>query len=86
MNENYYIQGHKAKTDYGHEDTLILDDDKAYGSLVDAVQRSREYFAGNPELSLVVIFKGKDIGGQDGVKFIHRGDDGQLEEIDHWWG
>jgi len=85
MNENYYIQGHKTKTDYGHEDTLILTDDKTYKTLEDAVLRSREHFAGNSELSLVVIFKGKDIGSKAGVKFIHRNDEGQLEEIDHWW-
>ena len=30
MKEYFYIEGHKAKSDYGDEDTLILDDKRAY--------------------------------------------------------
>lgn len=85
MKEYYYLEGHKSKTDYGVEDTMILDDQHAYVSEEKALAKANEYFDKTEELSLVVIYKGVKRGDRYGTKYIFRTQDGQLEEVDHWW-
>ena len=86
MKEYFYIEGHKSKTDYGVEDTLILEDKHAYASEEKALAKSREYFEQKKELGLVVIYKGVKLGDRYAIKFLFRNQDGMLEEVDSWWG
>ena len=65
MKGKFYIEGHRSKSDWEDENTLVLTDDKGYGSLEEATQKAREYFDRQKELQLAVIF---------------RGDEGELEE------
>lgn len=85
MKEYFYIEGHKAKSDYGDEDTLILDDKRAYASEETVTTKAREYFDQNEDISLVVIYKGFKLGDRVGFKYLFRNKDGQLEEVDNWW-
>ena len=85
MKEYYFIEGHKAKTDFGEEDTLILDDTHAYASEEKAVAKAKEYFDARQELGLIVIYRGLKMGDKYGVKYIFRNQDGMLEEVDNWW-
>jgi hypothetical protein len=86
MREYFFLEGHKAKTDYGTEDTLILDDTHAYATEEKAVGKAKEYFDKNQELSLIVIYRGTKLGDKYGIKYIFRNQDGMLEEVDNWWG
>ncbi len=85
MKEYFFIEGHKNKTDYGVEDTLILDDHHAYDSEEKVMAKAQENFEKTEELSLVVIYKGVKRGDKYATKYIFRNQDGQLDEVDHWW-
>lgn len=85
MKEYFYIEGHKSKSDYGEEDTLILNDERAYASEETATNKARGYFDTNQDISLVVIYKGYKLGDRVGFKYLFRNKDGQLEEVDNWW-
>ncbi|MBN1273647.1 MAG: hypothetical protein JXB26_15375 [Candidatus Aminicenantes bacterium] len=81
----YFIEGHKAKTDLVHEETMIIKDEKAYSSLQEALKKAREYFEEEKDLALAVIYEENPVGEREGVKFIHRDQEGNLEEVAHWW-
>ncbi len=81
----YFIEGHKSKTDYFYEDTLILDDKKTYSSEKEAKKRVLEYFEKDKDLDLIVISKGLELGPKQGIKFFFRDKEGKFEEIDYWW-
>jgi len=85
MKEYFYLEGHRSKSDYGEEDTLILDDSQAYASEEKAVAQAKEYFAADQDLSLIVIYRGLKLGDKYGIKYIFRNQDGMLEEVDNWW-
>jgi hypothetical protein len=85
MKQYFYIEGHKSKSDYGEESTLILDDKRAYASEETATAKAREYFDQNEDISLVVISTGLKLGNRVGFKYLFRNKDGQLEEVDNWW-
>jgi hypothetical protein len=85
MKEYFYIEGHKSKTDYGVEETLILDDSRAYASEETALSKAKEYFEKKDELGLIVIYKGVKLGDRYGSKYIFRNQEGMLEEVDNWW-
>ena len=85
MKAYFYIEGHKSKTDYDAEETLVLDDKHAYASEEKATAKAREYFDQNDEISLVVIYKGLKLGDRIGFKYLFRNQDGQVEEVDNWW-
>ena len=85
MKEYFYIEGHKTKSDYEDEKTLILDDSRAYASEETALAKAREYFDKNDELTLIVIYKGLKLGDRYGHKYLFRNQDGMLEEVDNWW-
>lgn len=85
MQAKYFIQGHKAKTDYPYEETLILDDKKAYASEEQAIKKAREYFEEDENLQLIVIYKGLDMSPKQGTKFLFKDKEGNLEMIDSWW-
>jgi hypothetical protein len=80
MKGKFYIEGHKAKGGWEDETTLILQDDKGYGTLDEATARTKEYFEKDKDLQLAVIFQQDKDGNKEGAKMIFRGDEGALEE------
>ena len=85
MSEKYYIEGYRPKDSIDDEDTLIIHDDKAYPSLAEATAKAKEYFQKEQNLGLTVIFKDDECSGREGVKFINREKEGELEEFSLWW-
>jgi len=86
MKETFFIEGHKSKSDFEQEDTLILKDDQSYSSEEEAAQKAREHMKSNPDLGLVVIFKqGPEEDEREGVKFLFRTKENQVEEVQSWW-
>ncbi|MBD3413518.1 MAG: hypothetical protein GF421_03685 [Candidatus Aminicenantes bacterium] len=85
MKIKYFLQGFKSKSDYAYEDTLILDDKKAYASEEDAINKAKEHFEKDENLQLIVIHKGLEIGPKQGTKFLFKDKEGNLELVDSWW-
>jgi len=85
MKKYYYLEGHRAKTDYSPEETLVFEDSRAYASEETAQTKARDYFEKKKELGLVVIYKGIKGGDRYATRFIFRNQNGLLEEIDNWW-
>ena len=80
MKGKFYIEGHKSKGGWEDESTLILQDDKGYGTLEEATAKAKEYFEKEKELHLTVIYQEDRDGNKEGAKMIFRGDEGALEE------
>ena len=80
MTGKFYIEGHRSKSDWEDESTLILQDDKGYSSLEEATVKAKEYFEKQTELQLAVIYQKDEEGTKEGTKMIFRGDEGELEE------
>lgn len=80
MKGKFYIEGHKSKDGWEDELTLILQDDKGYGTLEEATTKAREYFDKETGLHLAVIYQEDDQGNKVGAKMIFRGEEGDLEE------
>jgi hypothetical protein len=85
MNTKYYIQGHKGKTDYSYEDTLILEDKNAYPSEEDAINKAKEYLEKDENIQLIVIYKGIEMSPKQGTKFLFKDKEGNIEVVDSWW-
>jgi len=80
MKGKFYIEGHKSKGGWEDESTLILHDDKGYGTLEEATTSAREYFEKEKDLHLAVIYQQDQEGMKVGAKMIFRGEEGDLEE------
>lgn len=80
MSKKFYIEGHKPKTSYEDEDTLIIKSKKGFGTLDEASEKAREYFEKEKNLGLAVIYKIDTEGTKDGIKLIFKDNEGQLEE------
>jgi len=80
MKGKFYIEGHKSKGGWEDESTLILQDDKGYGTLEEATSKAREYFDKEKDLHLAVIYQQDPDGMKEGAKMIFRGEEGDLEE------
>lgn len=85
MKVQYFIEGHKAKTTSQPEDTLILDEEKPYESEKEATDKAKEYLQKNKDLSMMIIYKKVEGEEREGVRFIHKNKEGELEEIVNWW-
>ncbi len=85
MKKYYYLEGHKAKTDYSPEETLLFEDSRAYASEETALAKARGSFENKEELGLVVIYKGIKGGDRYACRYIFRNQNGQIEEVDNWW-
>jgi len=80
MKGKFYIEGHKSKGGWEDEITLILQDDKGYGTLEDATAKAKEYFEKEKDLHLAVIYQEDKMGTKEGAKLMFRGEEGELEE------
>ena len=80
MKGKYYIEGHKSKGGWEDEITLILQDDKGYGTLEEATTKAKEYFEKEKDLHLAVIYQEDKMGTKEGAKMMFRDDEGALEE------
>lgn len=85
MKEYFFIEGFKAKTGYDYEETLSFADEKSYPNQEKAIDKAKEYLKKDSDLSLIIIYKGLKLGPREGVRYIHRNEDNQVEEIVNWW-
>jgi hypothetical protein len=80
MKGKFYIEGHKSKSGWEDETTLILQDDKGYSTLEEATSKAKEHFEKEKDLHLAVIYRENNMGTKEGAKMIFRDDEGALEE------
>jgi Ser-tRNA(Ala) deacylase AlaX len=85
MSEKYFIEGHKSKTKLEDEDTLVFDGESCE-TLEKATAKAKEYLEKGKDVSLTVIYKENLDGMREGVKFIYKGEEGELEESSLFWG
>ncbi len=85
MSKKYFIEGHKPKTKFEDEETLLIDNAAAYKSLKEATSKALEYFDKQEELGMAVIYEVDKNGNREGIKFVHRDDEGNIQEILSWW-
>lgn len=78
----FYVEGHRSKSGWEDESTLVLPADKGYDTLEDAAAGAREHFLAHAELGLAVIFQQDADGVKEGLRFIFRNDEGEIEESD----
>jgi hypothetical protein len=78
----FYVEGHRSKTGWEDESTLIVPAEQGYDTLEEATAKARGYFEARSELGLAVIFQQDAEGTKEGLKFIFRNDEGGLEESD----
>jgi len=80
MKGKFYIEGHKSKSGWEDETTVILQDDKGYSSLEEATTKAKDYFDTDKELHLAVIYQKDQEGTKEGAMMMFRGEEGELEE------
>lgn len=80
MSAKFYIEGHRSKTNWEDESTLVVESDQGFSTLDEASVRAREYFEKEKELGLMVIYKLDSEGTKEGIKLIFKNDEGNLEE------
>lgn len=85
MSRRFYIEGHKSKENWEDENTIIVESNEGFKTVDEATTRAREYFDKEEELGLMVIFKRGSEGSKEGVKFIFKNDEGNLEESLLYW-
>lgn len=85
MSRKFYIEGHKSKENWEDENTIIVESNEGFKTVDEATTRAREYFDKEEELGLMVIFKRGSEGSKEGVKFIFKNDEGNLEESLLYW-
>ncbi|MFZ2054147.1 MAG: hypothetical protein WAU81_08105 [Candidatus Aminicenantales bacterium] len=80
MKGKFYIEGHKSKTGWEDESTLLFEGDTEYDTLEEATAKAKEYFEKEKDLHLVVIYQQDKLGVKEGARMIFRNDEGHLEE------
>ncbi|MBN2199691.1 MAG: hypothetical protein JW747_07585 [Candidatus Aminicenantes bacterium] len=86
MSTQYYIEGFRSKTTVEEEGTRIFEFRQEFPSVEEASAKAREFFAKEEKLGLAVISKYSPSGDHEGVKFIFKSQEGQIEEGDLYWG
>jgi hypothetical protein len=85
MTNKFFIEGHKSKQSFEDENTLVLESDEGFATVEEATEKAREYFDKEKDLGLMVIYTLDDEGTKEGVRFIFKNEEGQLEESDLYW-
>lgn len=85
MKEGFQIEGHRAKTGYQTEDTLILNDPTVYPSAEAATTKAREHLGQDQDLGLVLIYAVNALEERTVIRFLFREQSGDVEEVDSWW-
>lgn len=85
MTGKFFIEGHKPKQSFEDENTLIVESEEAFPSIEEATVRAREYFEQEKDLGLMVIYTLSAEGTKEGVRFIFKNTEGELEETDLFW-
>lgn len=80
MKGKFYIEGHRSKTGWEDEDTLLFESDASFKTIEEAAAKAREYFEKEKDLHLAVIYQQDSLGVKVGARMIFRNDEGQLEE------
>jgi hypothetical protein len=76
----FYVEGHRSKSDWEDESTVIVPAETGYDTLEEATAKAREHFDTQKEMGLAVIFQQDAEGTKEGLRFIFRNDEGELEE------
>jgi hypothetical protein len=84
MEEKYFIEGHRPKTEYADFETLIIEPKETFPSVGKAVEEARNLFGSEENLGLAVIFKEGRSGDRELVKFLFRTDEGGVDEFPFW--
>jgi hypothetical protein len=88
MKDTFFIEGHKSKSDFEDENTLILKDSNPYSSEKEATEKAKENMKSNPDIDLVVVFKKSPDNEEDereGIKFLFRTKENEIQEVQSWW-
>lgn len=88
MKKKFFIEGHKSKSNFEDENTLVLEDSNPYSSEKEATQKAKENMKSNPDIDLVVIFKQNPDNKEDereGIKFLFRTKENEVQEVQSWW-
>ncbi len=85
MTNRFFLEGHKPKQSFEDENTLILESEEGFASVEEAAERAREYFGKEKDLSLLVIYTLGAEGTKEGIRFIFKNAEGELEESDLYW-
>ncbi|MDH7512268.1 MAG: hypothetical protein QHH14_04895 [Clostridiales bacterium] len=85
MINRFFLEGHKPKQSFEDENTLILETEEAFPTVEEAAAKAREYFGKEKDLGLMVIYTLDADGTKEGVRFIFKNDEGDLEESDLYW-
>jgi hypothetical protein len=85
VTNKFFIEGHKSKQSFEDENTLVLESDEGFSTVEEAADKAKEYFDKEKDLGLIVIYTLDAEGSKEGVRFIFKNDEGQLEESDLYW-
>lgn len=85
MTNRFYIEGHKPKQSLEDENTLLVESEEAFPTVEEATARAREYFDKEQELGLMIIYTLNEEGTKEGIRFIFKNAEGELEETDMFW-
>lgn len=78
----FYVEGHRSKSGWEDESTVIVPAAEGYDSLEAAAAKAREHFDKEKAMGLAVIYQQDAEGVKEGLKLIFRNDEGELEESD----
>ncbi len=85
MTNKFFIEGHKPKQSFEDENTLLIESEEAFPTVEEATAKAKEYFEKEQNLGLMVIYTLDAEGTKEGVKFIFKNNEGELEETDLFW-
>jgi len=85
MTNKFFIEGHKSKQSFEDENTLVFESEETFPTVEEATEKAREYFDKEKDIGLMVIYTLDAEGTKEGVRFIFKNEEGQLEESDLYW-
>jgi len=85
MSKKYFIEGHKSKMNLEDENTLVFDGE-GFETVEKASAKAKEYLEKEKDVNLTVIYKEDADGTREGIKFIYKGQEGEIEESELFWG
>lgn len=80
MKGEFYIEGHRSKTDWEDENTALFEGDTGYKTIEEATAKAKGYFEKEKDLHLAVIYQKDQLGTRVGARMIFRNQEGDLEE------
>ena len=85
MSVEYFVEGHRPKTNLEDEETLKIGR-WGYETIEEATLEAKGLCEKEQDLGLAVIYKENPDGTREGVKFIYKEEDGTFEDFPLYWG